>query len=218
MSLALTPEEVRVLGALMEKEKATPEYYPLTLNALTNACNQKSSREPVVAYSEDEVAAVIQKLMDRRLVFRVTGYDMRVPRYKEVLAEQLKLSDAEFAVVCVLMLRGAQMPGELRQRTERLFAFPSLTELENTLNGLINREEPLVAVLPRQYGSQNRYIHLFGGMQPAEIQETVAPAAQGTTLPGLYTEIEQLKQETAALRLEVDELKQQFAAFRKQFE
>ena len=162
----LSAEEVRVVGALVEKQVTTPEYYPLTLNALVNACNQISNRDPVVSYDEQTVARAIDTLRDKGLAREVRTADGRVPKYRHVLDEAIKLSKAEMAVMCVLMLRGPQTVGELRSRTERLYSFSGLQFVEATLEDLAASEgrRPLVMKLPRASGQKEaRYAHLLGG-------------------------------------------------------
>jgi len=198
----LHPAEVRVLGCLVEKDMATPEYYPLTLHALQNACNQKSSRDPVVNYDETAVEQALARLQDRGLVLRVSGAGHRVEKFAHRLGEKLNLGRRELALVCVLMLRGPQTVGELRGRTERMHPFTDLEEVERVLESLASREpEPLVARLPR-----GRWAHLLGGLVEASAEPAVPPPPSS-----FDARIE-------ALEREVDELKRQFAEFRKQFE
>src|SRR5215212_9512698 len=165
MPTILTDIEARVLGALVEKQLTTPEYYPLTLNALTLACNQKNNRYPVTAYSENEVAQAVESLREKNLVYIFYGSTSRVPKYKHVVPEVLHLTPGETALMCVLLLRGPQTPGELRGNAARMHEFAGLDEIEQTLAGLISREpEPLVARLPRQAGQKEvRFGHLLSG-------------------------------------------------------
>jgi uncharacterized protein YceH (UPF0502 family) len=212
----LDPAEVRVLGSLVEKEAATPEYYPLTLNALLNACNQKSNREPVVAYDEGAVEGAIDDLRRKKLAAVITGAGMRVPKYRELLTEALNLGRRELAVLCVLMLRGPQTTGELRDRTERLHSFTDIGEVESVLQHLMERQpEPLVARLPRQPGTKEpRYAHLLSGEPPAAAPSTApseAAPARGDRLAALEGEVRQLREE-------IRQLREQLAAFRSQFE
>jgi len=169
MGIQLDDVEARVLGALMEKEVATPEYYPLSLNALVNACNQKSNREPVVAYDEDTVETALAGLRAKGLAVRLSGHDMRVPKHSHRLSEVVNLGRREAAVLCVLMLRGPQTAGELRSRTERLYQFDDLEAVDACLTRLMEWEpEPLVAKLQRQVGYKEvRYAHLLAGEPPA---------------------------------------------------
>ncbi len=221
MRVQMDDRETRVLGALVEKSVTTPAYYPLSLNALTAACNQKSSREPVTAYDEDEVARVLESLRDKHLIWVVSGPESRVTKYKHRFREAFDLSEAEQAVLCVLMLRGAQTAGELRGRSERLHGFGAPSEVEAVLGGLSALEEgPLVARLPRQPGrKENRWVHLFSG-EPAAVEERQAEAYHEPESRDAdeTSRIEKLEEETAALRGELDELKAAFETFRRQFE
>ena len=206
----LTDVETRVLGALVEKQISTPEYYPLTLNALTLACNQKNNRHPVTAYSENEVAQAVETLREKNLTYVFYGSTSRVPKYKHVMPEVLHLNAAETALMCVLMLRGPQTPGELRGNAARLYEFSGLDEVEQTLNGLITHEpEHLVARLPRQMGQKEiRFGHLLSGEIRVEV------LTEATPLPSRQT----LEQKVDALVAEVERLKIQFEEFKKQFE
>src|SRR5688572_1464255 len=165
MRTILTDIETRVLGTLVEKQVTTPEYYPLTLNALTLACNQKNNRYPVTSYSESQVSAAVESLREKNLAYVFYGSTSRVPKFKHVMPEVLHLNHAELALMCVLMLRGAQTPGELRGNASRLYDFSGLDEVEQTLNALISHEpEPLVVRLPRQVGQKEvRFSHLLAG-------------------------------------------------------
>jgi uncharacterized protein YceH (UPF0502 family) len=216
----LNEVEVRVVGALVEKQVTTPEYYPLTLNALVNACNQISNRDPVVDFDEQTVARAVESLRTKNLVYVFYGSDSRVPKYKHMLAGVYELSPAELAAMCVLMLRGPQTVGEVRGRTGRLYGFADLAEVETTLDGLARRDEPLVLKLPRQPGRKEaRYAHLLAGVPEVEETRTeprLEPAvrevrAENERLARLETEVE-------ALRAEVTQLRQQLDDFRKQFE
>lgn len=217
MALLLDDAEVRVLGALMEKEIATPEYYPLSLNALVNACNQKSNREPVVNFDEATVDAALSSLRAKGLAVRISGHDMRVPKHQHRLSEVFNLGRREAAVLCVLMLRGPQTVGELRGRTERLYEFDDLEAVDACLNRLIEwQPDPLVARLPRQTGYKEiRYAHLLTGepriQSTPEPRSEPAPYAGGEALARLQTAVENLERE-------VQDLKKQFSEFRKQFE
>ncbi|MGE5892483.1 MAG: YceH family protein, partial [bacterium] len=164
METALTDVEVRVLGCLIEKAITTPDYYPLTLNALTNACNQKSNRNPVVSYEETTVVRGLDGLRDKGLANMVYKADSRAPKYQHFFVEKLELSPGDVAVLCELMIRGPQTPGELRAHTERMHDFGGLEEIEGALRGLMEREHPLVVRLPRQPGrKEQRYAHLLSG-------------------------------------------------------
>lgn len=209
----LNEVEVRVLGALAEKQLTTPEYYPLTLNALVNACNQTSSRDPVVSYDAPTATRGLDGLREKKLAYVFAGAESRVVKFGHKLAERFELTRAEIAVLCVLLLRGPQTPGELRSRTGRMHGFESLPKLEGTIDVLAAKQpHPLVARLPRQTGFKEvRVAHLLGG--PVSVSST-GPAA----VPPPVDRTMQLEQEVAALRQELAELREQFAAFRKQFE
>ena len=207
--LTLHPVEIRVLGALIEKEITTPEYYPLSLNALVNACNQKSNRDPVVSYDEDKVVEAIESLRDRRFATMITGAGSRVPKYAQRFSETLNLGRREMAVLCELMLRGPQTTGELRTRCERMHRFDDLQEVEI----VIERLPEMITKLPRRTGEkESRYAHLLSGavhvQEPAV--EAGAPVRQDRTAV--------LETELQSLRDELQRLKDQFAEFRKQFE
>ncbi len=160
--MKLTPEETRILGSLIEKEYTTPEYYPLSLNALMNACNQKSNRYPVVSYTEELIQSVLDDLRIKALAGQVTGPDMRVPKYKQSMVAKFGFTKAETAVMCVLMLRGPQTVGEIRGRTGRIYEFSSLSEVEEVITSLMQKQpEPFVRKLPRQPGKDARYAHTF---------------------------------------------------------
>lgn len=207
MDFVLTEQEVRVLGSLVEKEITTPEYYPMSLNALTNACNQKTNREPVVSYEEDEVREALFTLRDKGLAIVCEG--TRVFKYDNYFADKLDLSAAEAAAMCVLMLRGPQTAGEIRGRSDRLHAFESVSEVESTLEGLATREDgPFVVKLPRQPGrKENRYAHLLSGEVAIDASDE-QPVELGESL---RDRVERLEADLAALRAE-------FAEFRKQFD
>src|SRR5215212_11668407 len=213
----LTDIETRVLGSLIEKQVTTPEYYPLTLNALTLACNQKNNRYPVTSYSEHQVADALESLREKSLTYVFYGSTSRVPKYKHVMPEVMHLSHAETALMCVLMLRGTQTLGELRGSASRLHEFSSLEEVEETLNGLISREpEPLVARLPRQPGQkEGRVAHLLSGEIDVE-----AMAVEPERTPRRYgsDQVERLEQKVDALAAEIEKLKEQFEHFKQQFE
>ena len=215
MQTILTELETRVLGSLIEKQITTPEYYPLTLNALTLACNQKNNRNPVTSYSENQVADGLESLREKNLTYVFYGSTSRVPKYKHVMTEVMHLSHAEVALMCVLMLRGAQTLGELRGNASRLHDFSSLEEVETILNGLISRDpEPLVARLPRQPGQkEGRFAHLLSGdidLEALAETERVAAASPSRRI-NLEQKVEELSAEVAAL-------KEQFEQFRRQFE
>lgn len=210
MAQYLTDVEARVLGALVEKQISTPEYYPLTLNALTLACNQKNNRHPVTGYTENEVAQALEGLREKNLAYVFYGSTSRVPKYKHVMPEVLHLNAAETALMCVLLLRGPQTTGELRGNASRLHEFAGLDEVEQTLSALISREpEPLVARLPRQAGQKEvRFGHLLSG----EIRVEEPPEAEHKSPR------QTLEHKVDALVAEVEKLKVQFEEFKKQFE
>jgi uncharacterized protein YceH (UPF0502 family) len=220
---ALNAAEIRVLGSLLEKQIATPDYYPLTLNALTNACNQLTNRDPVVAYDESDVVRALDGLREKRLAVVFTGADSRVAKYKHTFNDRILLTPAETALLCVLMLRGPQTLGELRTRAERLVPAPfaGTAEVEEVLTALVERTpQPLVAKLPRQPGTkESRYAQLLSGpvaAPPAEAAPRLEPAT--VVVRAENERIARLEQEVANLRTEIAELKQTFAAFQKQFE
>jgi uncharacterized protein YceH (UPF0502 family) len=204
VDLILNAEEVRVLGALIEKEITTPDYYPLSLNALVAACNQSSNRNPVVHYDEQTIAQALDGLRQKKLVHLVDRTDSRVTKYRHVLYEALNLSRPAIALMCVLMLRGPQTVGELRTRTNRLYDFLSPEHVETTLNSLMSDEAQFVARLPRQSGQKEvRYAHLLSG----EVKLTEPEAAAEAQLDRI-----------GKLEKEVEDLKKQFEEFRRQFE
>src|ERR1700753_1441981 len=198
----LTPVEARVLGALIEKEVTTPEYYPLSLNALINACNQRSNREPVMDLDEEAVRLALHGLEDDGLGGRARSAGGRVTQSEHWLGEAYNFSRAETALVCVLLLRGPQTPGELRGRTERMHRFEELSDVQSTLQRLMQRDPPLVMVLPRQPGTKEaRYAHLLSG----EVTEVVPSLAETRSNP-LEAEVAALRQEVAELRTQVERL------------
>ncbi len=214
--------EARVLGSLVEKQVTTPEYYPLTLNSLTLACNQKNNRTPVTSYDETAVAQALETLREKNLAYVFYGSTSRVPKYKHVLPEVMHLSQPELALICVLLLRGPQTPGELATRGFRLYEFSGLEEVESTLNSLILREpDPLVTRLNRQPGQKEaRFAHLLSGAVSIDaIQEEAAPArSRGRGADGHSDRMSALEAEVETLRGEVMALRQQFEGFKKQFE
>ena len=206
--------EIRVLGSLVEKEVTTPEYYPLTLNALINACNQKSNRDPVVAYDGQTVNTALESLRKQGLARTMMG-DGRVPKYKHYFSEAYTLDPPESAILCELMLRGPQTMGELRGRIERFEMNLMVDEVEMLLEMLAAREEPLVVKLPRQPGRKDsRYAHLLAGMPEITEGEEVATIA---AVPRA-DRIGQLEAELAQLKAEITDLQRQFAEFKAQFE
>ena len=219
MPTLLTSIEVRVLGSLIEKQITTPEYYPLTLNALTLACNQKNNRNPITAFTESEVGQGLESLREKNLAYVFFGSTSRVPKYKHV-AENLHLSAPELAVICVLMLSGEQTIGEIRTRASRLHDFAGLEEVEQALHSLSTKDsEPLVIKLPRQSGQKEaRFAHLLAGEVSVErvISEPVSnkPARRSSD----SDKVEKLEQRVEALAAEIASLQRQFEDFKKQFE
>ena len=208
----LSAVECRVLGALLEKERLTPENYPLSLNSLTAACNQSTNRDPVTSYDEKTVEEAIQSLRERRLVTMVVGAGARVQKFKHRLGEHYKLEEKEVAVLCVLLLRGAQTPGELRIRTERMHAFGSLSAVEETLSVLAREGLELVQAIPARPGhKEGRYRCTFG-VESAAIEST-APDE-----PLLPSRLEVLQSEVRDLREDIARLREEFQQFRRQFE
>ncbi len=212
--MILTFEEARIIGSLIEKELTTPEYYPLTINSLKNACNQKSNREPVVNFDESLIEETLEKLREKKLAVRVTGSDMRVPKYKQRFTEELKLSLEEKAVMCVLILRGPQTPGEIKGRTGRMFSFEKLEQVDEVLQNLMHKEEPFIVKLPRQTGmKESRFAHLLFGES-----EMINSSEEASSASGNEERILKLEEEIQTLKNEMHELKDQFEKFKKQFE
>jgi len=218
MELSLTESEVRVLGALIEKDATTPEYYPLSLNALMNACNQKSNRDPVMQLDEETVRNALSALQERRLAGPAGGADSRVTKYEHRMQEAFNFLRGEIAVLCVLLLRGPQTPGELRGRSERMHRFESLDDVQSALQKLMQRDPPLVKVLLRQPGTkESRYVHLLAGdvVVPESPYSPVVATARGSE-DG--ERLARLEEEVAELRRELGDVKDQLERFRKQFE
>ena len=213
MNIDLSPIEARVIGCLIEKEITTPDQYPLSLNALTNACNQKTNREPVLDLSEAAVQQAVDSLMKKYLVSdKSAGYGGRVTKYKHRFCNtefgSLKFSKQELGIVCVLLLRGPQTPGELRSRTNRLCEFPDAEAVEAAIEGLMVREDgPFIARLPRRAGArESRYAHLFSGsLESAPEDEADAGAPAGA--PALARRVADLETQVAALRVELEAIK-----------
>jgi hypothetical protein len=231
----LTPIEIRVLGSLIEKDITTPDYYPLSLNALVNACNQKNNRDPVTTFDEDEVSRALATLQEKRLAGPASGADGRVTKFEHRLQEVFNFDRREIAVMCVLLLRGPQTPGELRSRTERMYHFEALEDVVSTLERLSQRQPALAAVLPRQPGTkESRYTQLFS--EAAAAAESILAARPNSPpkpkdgLDGPTSErvdrpsgnsadrLAQLENEVAELRKELAEVQRQLSNFRKQFE
>ena len=226
MNFNLSPVEARVLGCLIEKEVTTPDYYPLSLNALQNAANQKSNREPVMDLDEESIRRSLHSLSDQGLA-RSAATDSRVAKFEHRLADVFNFHRHEIALICVLLLRGPQTPGELRTRTERLYTFDDLNAVHSALNLLMNRQPPLVKLLARQPGTKEaRYAHLLSGdvidraaASPTQAASESSSAGHEATVAATYSErLTDLEREVADLRNEVTELKQQLAAFQKQFQ
>ena len=216
--LKLNEMEVRVLGSLIEKDITTPDYYPLSLNALVNACNQKNNRDPVMALDENSVGEALSSLQEKRLAGPAGGADSRVTKYEHRLQEVFNFDRREIALLCVLLLRGPQTPGELRGRAERMYRFETLDDVQSTLQRLIERQPPLVAVLSRQPGTkESRYTHLFSGEYPPE--SATAPTHTSSDLGGSdhKNRIANLEAAVASLRSEVEELRRLFSEFTGQF-
>lgn len=214
----LNEVETRVLGALIEKDITTPDYYPLSLNALVNACNQKNNREPVMNLDEDTVRQALNSLQGQNLAGPSGGADSRVTKYEHRMQEVFNFSRGETAILCVLLLRGPQTPGELRGRTERMHRFEALDEVQSTLQRMVQHEPPIVKVLPRQPGTKEaRYMHLLSGdaQEFSAASVATAPIAQHSTS---NEALQRLASEVQELRKEVAELKAQLASFRKAFE
>jgi uncharacterized protein YceH (UPF0502 family) len=225
----LTEIETRVLGALIEKDITTPDYYPLSLNALVNACNQKNNRDPVMTLDESAVRDALATLQEKRLAGPASGADSRVTKFEHRLQEVFNFDRREIAVVCGLLLRGPQTPGELRSRTDRMYHFEALEDVVSTLDHLAQREPPLAQILPRQPGTkESRYTHLFSGeplmsaddanmaLADANVVRAASKATASTT--GLADRVHTLEEEVSRLRQDLAEVQQQLANFRKQFE
>jgi uncharacterized protein YceH (UPF0502 family) len=213
VSEPLDAAQVRVIGALIEKEITTPDNYPLTLNSLVSACNQTSNREPIMALTDDDVMHAVEALRKRSLVRAVQRSDSRTTRYRHLMTEGMGLDAGELAVMCVLMLRGAQTPGELNTRTARLHQFSDLPALERTLELLTLRNPPIVVRLPRRPGQKEvRYAHLLSGEPVVEANESVTSA----DVPP--SRIEMLEQSVESLRAQIAELRGRFEEFRREFQ
>jgi len=218
VNITLNEVECRILGSLLEKEVTTPEYYPLSLNAVVNACNQKSNRDPVMNLDEGVVRQTLRSLEGQALVRSVSPADSRVTKYEHRLQEAFNFYRHEIAIVCLLLLRGPQTPGELRSRSERMHSFDDLSAVQWSLQHLMRREPPLVKPLPRQPGTkETRYAHLLSGdVAQAEPELKVKADTLDRSVDG--DRVRQLEEEIARLKNEVADLKQEFAQFRKQFE
>lgn len=215
-SFLLSAIETRVLGCLIEKERHTPENYPLSLHSLTTACNQSTNRDPVFSLDESSVEEAVNALREKRLATVIFGAGSRVQKYRHKLLEHYELNERDVAILCILLLRGPQTPGELRVRTERMHSFGSVEAVDQSLEELARGESPLVQVLSARPGQkERRYVQLFSAEIPAETSaSSVAPTPSSPT----STRIDSLEKEAANLRAELGELRSEFAAFRKQFE
>ena len=204
-----------MLGALTEKDITTPDYYPLSLNALVNACNQKNNRDPVMSVDEDAVRQALSSLQEKRLAGPAGGADSRVTKYEHRLQEVFNFDRREIAIMCVLLLRGPQTPGELRGRADRMYHFETLEDVQSTLQRLMDREPSLVAVLARQPGTkESRYMHRFSG-EPSEA--VLAPPPRSVPEEVDTNRISALENELASLRSEISELRREFETFKQQF-
>jgi uncharacterized protein YceH (UPF0502 family) len=217
--LQLTDIEVRTLGSLIEKDITTPDYYPLSLNALVNACNQKNNRDPVMNLDEESVRQALGSLQEKRLSGPAGGADSRVTKYEHRLQEVFNFDRREIAVLCVLLLRGPQTPGELRSRTDRMYRFEALDDVQSTLQRLMERQPPMARMLPRQPGTkESRYMHLFAGdtVPPSDyVPRTTADATPENTHDSARISV--LESEVSSLKKEISELRQQLSAFQEQF-
>jgi uncharacterized protein len=218
VDILITAIEARVLGSLLEKDITTPDYYPLSLNALVNACNQKNNRDPVMNLDEGSVRDALNGLQEHRLAGPASGADSRVTKYEHRAQEVFNFTRAETAVMCVLLLRGPQTPGELRSRAERMFRFPELSDVQSTLQRLMEREPALVKALPRQPGTKEiRYAHLLCGEEEGwQIAAATASADVSESIDG--DRLGRVEEAIRELRAELADLRQQVADFRKQFE
>jgi uncharacterized protein len=215
VNIRLDPTEARVIGALIEKDITTPDYYPLSLNALVNACNQKNNRDPVTSLDENAVRTALDTLHNKGLAGPVSSADSRVTKYEHRLQEAFNFRRDETAVLCVLLLRGAQTPGELRGRTERMHHFNDLDEVQSTLQRLMQHDPPLVAILARQPGTkESRYMHLLSG----DIPTAPSPAPENH-IPSFDPDqrITQLESKVSDLEKEISSVREEFANFKKQF-
>jgi len=215
----LDPFEIRVLAVLAEKEALTPDNYPMSLNAITNGCNQLSSRDPVMQLSEDTVADVLQRLIQRKFVNGITQHGARVTKYEHRMRIKWSLEQDKLSVLTVLMLRGLQTAGEIRTRTGRMHDFKSVGDVELGLQFLIDKYPPLVARLALAPGTKEpRYGQLLAGEDALAREETAASYSSAVSAPTSGSRVEQLEEEVRQLRSEVDALTAQFAAFKQQFE
>ena len=216
MALTLSPVETRILGCLIEKERTTPDVYPLSLLAVTTACNQSTNRDPVVHYTEQEVNLGLDDLRGKQLATKVWGAGARVEKFRHNLLDVFELNPGEVALLCVLLLRGPQTPGELRIRTERLHPFESIADMEKALEALAAGDAPLVRMLePRPGQKERRFVQLLSGEPVLEAPSFAAATPVAAPVPG---RLEALEAEVAALKVTVTELREELLRFRKQFE
>lgn len=218
MDFTLNEKETRILGCLIEKEMTTPEYYPLSLNALTNACNQKSNRNPVVSYDEQTVVQGVDSLRSKGLARETHSSSSRVPKYAHAFLDRFDLSRQEVALLCEMLLRGPQTPGELRTRAGRMSPFNSLEEVMNLLTGLIEHTPPLIKRLPRELGrKEQRYIHLFSGditLNQDTPEETIESPGERISIDD---RVRKLEEEVSQLRSKLEEVRKTLADFKTQF-
>ena len=222
--MELTPAETRVLGCLLEKERTTPDIYPLTLNSLTSACNQLTNRDPVTTLSEREIENALDGLRQKKLATVIFGAGSRVQKYRHIVPDLYNFSPQESALLCVLLLRGPQTAGELRSRAERLAPFPTLADAENTLNGLAEGNEPLVRLLPARPGQkERRYVQLLSGEPAPAAEHTEEPPtrraladAPSSDAPELTGRVEALASEVAELRTQLARLQADLVELRTQ--
>lgn len=219
MNILLNEVEARVLGSLIEKEITTPDYYPLSLNALVNACNQKSNRDPVMNLDENTVNRALVSLTEKNLAAGTSGRDSRVLKYEHRLQEAFNFDRLETAILCVLLLRGPQTPGELRSRTERMHRFDDMEQAQSTLQRLMKRELPIVATLPRQPGTKEaRYAHLLSGKLQAPVSAREHAEVSSLRSSSDAERIARLEDAVTRLERELADTREQLAALRKQFE
>jgi uncharacterized protein YceH (UPF0502 family) len=217
--ISLDPAELRVLAVMAEKEALTPDNYPLSLNALTNGCNQLSSRDPIMNLPEAEVQEALDRLIGRKLVAEVRQAGARVVKFEHRMRIQWTLEQDKLAVLSVLMLRGPQTAAEIRGRTGRMHDFSTAFDVESTLQFLIDKYPPLVTKLPRVPGTkETRYMHTFSGFEPEHVQSIAVQAKTGAALPSGQERMARLETEVESLRSELQQLKTELAEFRKQFD
>jgi uncharacterized protein len=218
MDIMLDDREIRILGCLIEKELTTPEYYPLSLNSLTNACNQKSNRNPVISYDEAVVEQGLEGLQSKDLVRSTFTAGSRVDKYLHTILDKFDLSTQEIAILCELMLRGPQTAGELRSRADRMSPFENLEEVEATLGGLTDHDPALVILLPREPGrKERRYMHLLSSTEYTGSASSEQTAERSALSVKVDDRLRTIEEEIVRLRAEMEELKQAFAEFRSQF-